>query len=543
MQAFLLDTLETQSGGRYMVFAENWSVQRKILLVTLVLTMISAFIGLTGYLGISRVIVSMDTIYDTTLAQERFLGAMESQLYRLDRNLQAVTMAGSHAEMLDATDNFNGHLHDVRQTWLEYMQTAHDDTANGENLYARFIGLLDEYAEQSDDVINGSVVTAMETAKEASKTIDSAIGILQDIAGEFMDDALALQAHTQDVQYKAYRILVILVMAGVALGLLLSFWVAVSVCRPLEIVVQGLDQIASGNLNVDLPTTSRQDEMGHLLIQLRDMCGSLQQAVGGILAAAGNIETGTAEAAAGISEVGASIQEVASTANQFAHNVQQVSEHAKLMEEESRGVTDMADEGINRLVETADRMRAIDTQTQAVTKSIAELQTRSQEIEHIVTLILDIAAQTNLLALNAAIEAARAGEFGRGFAVVAEEVRSLANQTDSAAARISELVQQIQAETLETVDQNREMVREVQGGTRAMEATDQAFAGIKAAIENMGLRIGEVADAAAQIGTGSQQIAGATEEQSAFILNLAEVTETLTRSAEELKRAVETFEL
>jgi methyl-accepting chemotaxis protein len=76
-----------------------------------------------------------------------------------------------------------------------------------------------------------------------------------------------------------------------------------------------------------------------------------------------------------------------------------------------------------------------------------------------------------------------------------------------------------------------------------MEATDQAFAGIKAAIENMGLRIGEVAEAAAQIGTGSQQIASATEEQSASIVNLAEVTDTLATNAEKLKDAVEMFEI
>ncbi len=101
-----------------------------------------------------------------------------------------------------------------------------------------------------------------------------------------------------------------------------------------------------------------------------------------------------------------------------------------------------------------------------VTERIGHLEKDAQQIGEVMQMIKKIAEQTNLLALNAAIEAARAGEAGRGFAVVADEVRKLANTTQS----------NLNA-TGGAVDNVMNGVRDVGGDVRDMGSQVSAFAG------------------------------------------------------------------
>lgn len=96
-------------------------------------------------------------------------------------------------------------------------------------------------------------------------------------------------------------------------------------------------------------------------------------------------------------------------------------------------------------------MEALTNNMGTMNSNITGLSEMADKINTFVMTITKISDQTNLLALNAAIEAARAGEAGRGFSVVADEVRSLANNTNTSASEVSELVGRIINSTTETV--------------------------------------------------------------------------------------------
>lgn len=136
---------------------------------------------------------------------------------------------------------------------------------------------------------------------------------------------------------------------------------------------------------------------------------------------------------------------------------------------------------------------ALDVSSEAVKKAeettgiVSGLSSAAQRIGDVIGLINQIAAQTNLLALNATIEAARAGEAGKGFAVVATEVKTLAAQTSSATNEIRTQIAGVQASTADAVG----------------------------AIET-------ITDIIGQINMISTGIAGAMNEQSAVVRDIAQ---------------------
>lgn len=211
---------------------------------------------------------------------------------------------------------------------------------------------------------------------------------------------------------------------------------------------------AEGDLTQEVPLAGK-DSLGELAQGIDSMLISLRSLTGRIADAAGN----------------------------FNHLIEEVKHSASATMESASNANQLAEDG----------GRAVDKSVEAMEL----IETSSEKIGRIATLISNIAEQTNLLALNATIEAARAGESGKGFAVVANEVKQLAGSVNEAAKEIDGLAD--------------EAASRVRDGVALSGDTRRILGEIIDGVASTRNQIAEISDATIRQGETAHQLVDAVE--------------------------------
>lgn len=350
------------------------------------------------------------------------------------------------------------------------------------------------------------------------------------------DWVVTASTYMMDFNQPATELLtIILVVMGISiiLGVIIIWFYTNLITKPIIKVTEQMGYLANGDLTKELLLVKSKDEIGKLADAINLLHKNLKNSMKKVAdtselltsqseelsQSADEVRLGSEQVASTMQELAAGSEtqahnasELASVMNTFVERVHDANENGLRIEENSKDVLNMTNDGSELMKKSIQQMEKIHAIVNESVKKVAGLDKQSQEISNLVTVIKDVADQTNLLALNAAIEAARAGEHGKGFAVVADEVRKLAEQVSNSVTDITGIVDNIQKETFFVSDSLQTGYKEVEQGKIQIESTGETFEGISNAVKEMVNSITTIGQNLSEITASTQVMNGSVEE-------------------------------
>ncbi len=384
-------------------------------------------------------------------------------------------------------------------------------------------------------------------------------------------------------QAKIWNLTIFLVT--IFIGTILSFFAIMSIKKPIDSLITVAQKLGEGDLTVDIKAETRAIDMKILLTSFSTMAKNLKDLILQLHGSSDKINTISQTLSSSVEETTASIQEVSSNMDHTAKElealskktdattvsldniqttIQKTTDNNNVLTQSIKDAIEKVDENKNTIMDAVSLMSETAEIVKTVAVVVGNLEKPTEDIKDFVKIVSTIANQTNLLALNAAIEAARAGEAGKGFAVVADEIRQLAEESLAAANKIKDTVNSI-VDGVDNATSTMEIGNmKVSGISEMTSNAKDSLANISESLQNVSDTIRDMNEELVQLNQSASNeidnikeviksidniamivtdVNASMEEESAAMVNLANLADQLSGMIHEFKQMADKFKV
>lgn len=547
----------------------NLKISVKLITGFIVVALISAVVGIVGIVNLKNIGKADQSLYEINTLGVSYAGTAEIYYQRIRfYSNRMFLLEGNERE--DAYEKINDYFElneDVLKNYKDGIITETD-----QKLYDNVEALWNTYKPLILQAVDYLKAGDAEAAKNVIFGEVSAIGSdLQEAFNAMSEYNINQGKDTSEANLKlvesATIVMIAVIFVGIIIAVILGVYIARIISKPINNMVKTADGLALGDVSVDVEVNTK-DEIGKLASSFKTMIDNIRaQALIAEQIADGNLTVDVAvrsekdllgkKLADLVQNNNEILTEIAAAADQVAVGSKQISDSSVIL---SQGATEQAS-AIEELTASLEEISAqtqlnaenagqanklvLEAKTDAaqgnvhmkeMLQAMEEINESSSNISKIIKVIDDIAFQTNILALNAAVEAARAGQHGKGFAVVAEEVRNLAARSADAAK--------------ETTDMIESSIKKTEDGTKIAKDTADALKKIVDKVDRVAALVNDIANASNeqasginQINQGIMQVSNVVQNDSATSEEGAAASEQLAGQANLLKEMVSKYKL
>lgn len=438
--------------------------------------------------------------------------------------------SSGHEEIVATIDRYVTEIGENIPEGTEYTEIR--------NQYDKFASETGKYTACYQEILSACGDKYSSDGLSAAQSMDSNATFVNTSAEALLTSEIARSEQIEASIASDFKRTIIIIVVVTVIAALIVLTVMFLLARSITVSVKRLqDQLtimSEGDLTKEEIKIVSRDEVGYAAIAFNKMKSNLVRLISKVMGATNDLKTATAtvnvsidENAQGSSRIAEAVDgmlsgleqqqmEVKRTVEQIGdmENIsREVAEYAGAIHHNSEKTKDNAQDGMQKIIAYVEQMDEVNKSMRDMESVFATFGESTRGMTEALDSISSIASQTNLLSLNASIEAARAGEAGRGFAVVATEIRNLADDSQTAAAHIGQMIESVRKQADAMSDKLKNSMEQLEKGNQLTAEAKDSFAVIREGTDEVGENVEDIRK---RVKTLTDKISEAVESMSAI---------------------------